>query len=740
MEIRLRHFLFFPAALVLVLLAEYVHAENFPGGFVEKSYQTARRAGTAFGVFGPMARSRWFASLAAFVPAQRGAFFFPPPYNTQGVRLTLPADCAGTDCVQAVGYSYWALMNNHVGSNTMYILLNLVDHGGPTLFAYDKTTDAVSKSGPVFADGPFRYASTEAWYFSARQPMKLYMWLPMESTLHRFDIGTKTFETVFDIASNTALFGDSAIWQVHSSDDDGVHSFTVIDKATYESLGCGVYKESAAQFLYYPASRNYDECQVDKSGRWLVIKTDVDGIEGDDNHIIDLETGAAKPLLDPDGAPGHSDLGFGYMVGVDNWADDGYSIKLWDLSRNPMKGTGIEVYRSADWYAGWPEHISHLNARPGVPAAQQYACGSSADGSTNARSNELVCFRLDGSYDTLVVAPIMTDWGAPGGGGDEYFKYPKANIDVTGQYAIWTSNTGGNRLDAFLAKIPAHLLTAPRPPPDDTVAPAVVLAAPAGGATVSCSAVVVSAHASDNVHVAGVQFRLDGSNLGAEDSVAPYSFTWDTTLADDGPHVLTAVARDAAGNASESPAVNVIVHNSAGVDSAEDVAWTGLVNATLTGRVLQKTGGCDGCGDSGAVSTQVITSGNGFVQVEASETNTYRAFGLSQGHRNMETEDIDFALWLSAGGFVEVREGGVYKADTTFATGDELRVAVVNKKIRYSKNRVVFHKSDKTSSLPLSANTALGSPGATIRNAVIAHTATSPAFDCDAGESGESDD
>ena len=58
----------------------------------------------------------------------------------------------------------------------------------------------------------------------------------------------------------------------------------------------------------------------------------------------------------------------------------------------------------------------------------------------------------------------------------------------------------------------------------------------------------VSANAADNVGVAGVQFKLDGANLGAEDTASPYSASWNTTTATNGSHTLTAVARDAAGN------------------------------------------------------------------------------------------------------------------------------------------------------------------------------------------------
>src|SRR5439155_7944541 len=59
-------------------------------------------------------------------------------------------------------------------------------------------------------------------------------------------------------------------------------------------------------------------------------------------------------------------------------------------------------------------------------------------------------------------------------------------------------------------------------PPTDTVPPTVSITAPAGGTTLFGAATVSSA-ASDNVGVAGVQFKLDGANLGAEDSASPYS-------------------------------------------------------------------------------------------------------------------------------------------------------------------------------------------------------------------------
>jgi hypothetical protein len=93
----------------------------------------------------------------------------------------------------------------------------------------------------------------------------------------------------------------------------------------------------------------------------------------------------------------------------------------------------------------------------------------------------------------------------------------------------------------------------------DMTPPTVALTAPPAG-TVS-GTVAVAANASDNVGVAGVQFLVDNTALGAEDTAAPYSVSWNTTTATNGSHTLTALARDAAGNTTTSAAVPVTVAN-----------------------------------------------------------------------------------------------------------------------------------------------------------------------------------
>jgi hypothetical protein len=84
------------------------------------------------------------------------------------------------------------------------------------------------------------------------------------------------------------------------------------------------------------------------------------------------------------------------------------------------------------------------------------------------------------------------------------------------------------------------------------------MTAPANGASVT-GTVTVSATAADNVAVTGVQFLLDGANLGAEVTTAPYTTSWNSSTATSGPHTLSARARDAAGNQTTSSVVNVSV-------------------------------------------------------------------------------------------------------------------------------------------------------------------------------------
>jgi hypothetical protein len=195
-------------------------------------------------------------------------------------------------------------------------------------------------------------------------------------------------------------------------------------------------------------------------------------VNGEDNRVIRLSDSRETILLDPDGAAGHGDNGYGYMIAADNFDAQATAKKLWDLSTHPTLGPGSQHYYSPSFGAGGFNHLSWTHAQPAseVPIADQYVCGSHASSSTTAaRSNELGCFRLDGSYDLIMVAPTLTTLGTASAGGDaSYNQLPKAGLDVTGRYFMWSSNLGTDYTTMLMVEIPWAEAEDPVEPPAAT--------------------------------------------------------------------------------------------------------------------------------------------------------------------------------------------------------------------------------------------------------------------------------
>src|SRR5882672_5925515 len=159
-----------------------------------------------------------------------------------------------------------------------------------------------------------------------------------------------------------------------------------------------------------------------------------------------------------------------------------------------------------------------------VSSTVQVSASVSIVGSLTVSS---VQFRLDGANlgarDTS--APYSVSWNT--------------TATSNGSHTLTAVATDILGVQFTSAAVTVTVNNAPPPPPPDTTRPTVSITAPASGAAVS-GTTSVTASASDNVGVVGVQFRLDGSNLGAEDTAAPYSVSWNTTSASNGSHTLTA--------------------------------------------------------------------------------------------------------------------------------------------------------------------------------------------------------
>ncbi len=147
----------------------------------------------------------------------------------------------------------------------------------------------------------------------------------------------------------------------------------------------------------------------------------------------------------------------------------------------------------------------------------------------------------------------------------------------------------------------------------------------------------------------------------------------------------------------------------------EDVVWKELINASVSGDTLRKTGGCDGCLDAGAESEQYTSAGNGYVEFPVPDTSRIRYIGLNPNSTTVRPTEITFALKLVSG-HAEVKEEGQYRADTTVEVGDVMRIEAKSGVVTYAKNGHVFYTSAVTMNLPFQVDTALISMGATFTN------------------------
>jgi len=188
-------------------------------------------------------------------------------------------------------------------------------------------------------------------------------------------------------------------------------------------------------------------------------------------------------------------------------------------------------------------------------------------------------------------------------------------VDI-GNTTVYTAQNLDSGLTYYFA-VTAHDTSGNESPPSDEVShyivdssldltpPSISLTSPTTGTTLS-GPVTLTATATDNVGVVGVQFHLNGTNLGDEDTTNTYSVSWDTTGVAPGQYSLTATARDATGNSTTATPVSVTVDAppdstppsipgifTAQVDSSSEISliWTASTdNVGITGYHIFRNG------------------------------------------------------------------------------------------------------------------------------------------------------
>jgi hypothetical protein len=95
----------------------------------------------------------------------------------------------------------------------------------------------------------------------------------------------------------------------------------------------------------------------------------------------------------------------------------------------------------------------------------------------------------------------------------------------------------------------------------DTTAPVVAITTPANGATLSGTITLTATATDSDSPVSFVQFLIDGTNTGGQLTTSPYSLALDTSTLSNASHIVTAIAKDPAGNQGTSAGVTVTVAN-----------------------------------------------------------------------------------------------------------------------------------------------------------------------------------
>ncbi len=151
------------------------------------------------------------------------------------------------------------------------------------------------------------------------------------------------------------------------------------------------------------------------------------------------------------------------------------------------------------------------------------------------------------------------------------------------------------------------------------------------------------------------------------------------------------------------------------------LTWTSETGAAVKGASLLKTGGSGW--NASARSSTALLSGDGALEVVASERTSSRVVGFANVDNGTGNADVRFGLYQASSGGIEVLESGTSRGSFgQYVPGDRLRVALTGGTVRYSRNGAVFYTSTQAVSYPLFVDTSLDTTGAILADVSFAGT------------------
>jgi hypothetical protein len=616
-----------------------------------------------------------------------GGTFVDPTFGTTIMRVTDQNDGQSNFNY----YSYWPTFN--LDDTKFFIACD----NSPMLYRFDPNGFRIISKGPLFDQvlPGGGYMSTEDAEWSGTNANILYGYYGLK--LWAFDVSARTYTLIKDF---TGLVPAGYLGQMSRSLDDNMFAFT-LKNGSYAPTGYMVWQRDQNRVVRNVSLSNFDEVELDKTGRYLVVKAEFGS--GIDFQVVDLQTGGTTGLTDPapDYSPGHSDNGQQMVVGQDNWNNQ-FTIR--NLATPHQFKTVISF--GNDWSQA--NHLSLLADNESWCVISNYTAGSAPVGPFR---QEVFQASTDGTQSVRRLAHHHSVYR-------DYWDTPRADISRSGRFVAFTSNWGSTtRRDVFIIKVPQGSGGGG----GDTTTP-VISSVNASSVTASGASVSWTTNeASDSQVEYGTSAAYGAATTLNTSMTTSHNGSLSGLTASTMYHYRVR-SKDAAGNLAVSGDFAFTTAASGGGGGGgvtQNVVWTGVVNCTATSNSLRKTSGLDDTPDAAGISQQQITSGDGYLEFTAGTTGKIRFCGLTHSPSGTDFYAIDFGIKLNESGVAEIRENNSYQGETTYTATDVFRISIQSGVVKYYKNGAVFYTSGKAPSYPLRADAVFIHLNGTVNNAVI---------------------
>ncbi len=350
-----------------------------------------------------------------------GGKFKDPTFGTEIMRVTDETSVDG-----GTFYSYWPTFN----SDNSRLLVRSSNDGTAHIYEFDPVNFSIG-SRKLIPASPAGYPNLEGAVWSGSDPDSLFALVG--TRIYAYHPSKGSYSLVADMSRD--IPAGEFLWQLSVSRENDDNFAFARRRSNAEGgsdyVGYAVYSRSKkAMILKQDIQKNdLDEIQIDKSGRWLVVKGEFKS-NAKGFSIRDLQNSTRKDLKygDPDYALAHSDNGSGFSSGFNNYLN---TIDRRNFADPKPIITLLKLEK--DWSQGL--HVSHLAANDGWILVSFYEVGAVGT-PLGPFHNEIILVKTDGSEKIVRLLHHRSVY-------KDFYVTPRANISLDGRYGAFTSNLCG---------------------------------------------------------------------------------------------------------------------------------------------------------------------------------------------------------------------------------------------------------------------------------------------------------